>query len=51
MFVMYQSKDPITARDSAMAVLQKGAEISSPENIIFWSKDQVLISFLIKKHE
>jgi len=41
LFVMYQSKDPITARDSAMATLQNGEKIFSPENIIFWSKEQV----------
>jgi len=42
MYVMYQSKEPIiTVRDSATTGLKKGEEICSPENIIFWSKDQV----------
>ncbi len=41
---MYQSKEPITVRDSATIGLEKGEDICSPENIIFWSKDQVIKS-------
>jgi len=43
---MYQSKEPITVRDSATTELQKGEDIFSPENIIFWSKDQVQLPIL-----
>jgi hypothetical protein len=42
MFVMYQSNVPITARDWALELFRKGEDICSHENIIFWSKDQVL---------
>jgi hypothetical protein len=41
---MFQSKDPITARDSALAGLKKGNDVCSSKNIIFWSKDQVTIT-------
>ncbi len=43
MFVMFQAKKTpiIIPREAAVAVIENVDIVGSPENIIFWSKDQI----------